>query len=173
MPRKAETAPTPAKDYAAKTSHEVSRLASRRKQNAPKPFGDPLSGTVLIVEPPATEAVRIVDALRRSLIAVKLDRAYVTWSPLSLEELLVLEPNVLVAVGPGAAHSIDSLKYPLAKATFLAAPEGSWFSWTEGTAGLKLPALDPALDDADAKRRFWQAFLTLRVLSHEGGSKAR
>lgn len=172
MPRKSETAPTPAKDYAAKTSHEVSRLASRRKQNAPKPFGDPLSGTVLIVEPPASEAVRIVDALRRSLIAVKLDRAYVTWSPLSLEELLVLEPNVLVAVGPGAAHSIDSLKYPLAKATFLAAPEGSWFSWTEGTAGLKLPALDPALDDADAKRRFWQAFLTLRVLSPQGGSNA-
>lgn len=172
MPRKAATTPTPAKDYAAKTSHEVSRLASRRKQSAPKPFGDPLSGTVLVVEPSATEAVRIVDALRRSLTAVKLDRAYVTWSPLSLEEVLALEPNVLVAVGPGAARSIDSLKYPLAKATFSASPEGSWFSWTGGTAGLKLPALGPALDDADAKRRFWRAFLTLRVLSHEGGSKA-
>jgi hypothetical protein len=135
MPRKAETAPTPAKDYAAKTSHEVSRLASRRKQNAPKPFGDPLSGTVLIVEPPATEAVRIVDALRRSLIAVKLDRAYVTWSPLSLEELLVLEPNVLVAVGPGAAHSIDSLKYPLAKATFLAAQRVRGFPGLRGPPG--------------------------------------
>ena len=173
MPRKAVTAPTSTREYAAKISHEVSRLASRREQNAPKPFGDPLSGTVLIVEPPATEASRTVDALRRSLTSVKLERAYVTWAPLSLEEVLALEPNVLVAIGPGAARSIDSLNYPLAKVTFSAAPEGSWFSWTEGTVGLKLPALDRALDDADAKRRFWRAFLTLRVLSHEGGSKAR
>ncbi|CAA9445767.1 MAG: hypothetical protein AVDCRST_MAG37-1807 [uncultured Rubrobacteraceae bacterium] len=169
MPKKVATAPNSAKDYAAKISHEVSRLANRRGQNAPRPFGDPASGTVLIVEPPAAETVRTVDALRRSLAAVKLDRAYVTWAPLSLEEVLALEPTVLVAIGPGAARSVDSLNYPLAKATFSAAPEGFWFSWTEGTAGLKLPALDPALDDADAKRRFWRAFLSLRALTREGG----
>jgi hypothetical protein len=47
---------------------------------------------------------------------------------------------------------------------FSEAPEGSWFIWTKGTRGLRLPALAPALDDPDAKRRFWTAFLALRTL---------
>lgn len=169
MPKKATTAPPSAREYAAKTSHEVSGLAQRGKHTALEPFGDPLSGIVLVAEPPTVEAVRTVDALRRSLAAVKLDLAYVTWAPLSLEEILALEPTVLVAVGPAAARSMDSLHYPLAKTIFSEAPEGSWFVWTEGTAGLKLPTLGPALDDADAKRRFWRAFLALRVLSPDGG----
>jgi len=169
MPKKVATAPTSAREYAAKTSHEVSGLARRRKYNGPEPFGDPLSGIVLIAEPPTVEAGRTVDALRRSLAAVKLDLAYVTWAPPSLEEILALEPTVLVAVGPAAARSIDTLHYPLAKTAFTESPEGSWFAWTEATAGLKLPALDPALDDANAKRRFWRAFLALRALSPGGG----
>ncbi|CAA9448905.1 MAG: hypothetical protein AVDCRST_MAG14-690 [uncultured Rubrobacteraceae bacterium] len=169
MPKKAATAPPSTREYAAKTSHEVSRLAQRRRHAGPEPFGDPLSGVVLVAEPPAVEAGRTVDALRRSLAAVKLDLAYVTWAPPSLEEILALEPTVLVAVGPAAGRSIDTLHYPLAKTVFSESPEGSWFVWTEGTAGLKLPALDPALDDADAKRRFWRAFLVLRVLSPDRG----
>ncbi len=169
MSKKATTALPSSREYAAKTSHEISSLVQRGKHTALEPFGDPLSGIVLVAEPPAGEAVRIVDALRRSLAAVKLDLAYVTWAPLSLEEILALEPTVLVAVGPDAALSIDSLHYPLAKTIFSEAPEGSWFAWTGGTAGLKLPALDPALDDAGAKRCFWRAFLALRVLSPDGG----
>jgi ABC-type Fe3+-hydroxamate transport system substrate-binding protein len=169
MPKKTATASPSTREYAAKTSHEVSRLAQRGMHTGPEPFGDPLSGVVLVAEPPAVEAGRTVDALRRSLAAVKLDLAYVTWTPPSLEEILALEPTVLVAVGPTAARSIDTLHYPLAKTIFSESPEGSWFAWTEGTAGLKLPALDPALDDADAKRRFWRAFLALRVLSPDRG----
>ncbi len=169
MPKKAATALPSAREYAAKTSHEVSRLAQHRRHSGPEPFGDPLSGVVLIAEPPAVEASRTVEALRRSLVAVKLDRAYVTWAPTSLEEILALEPTALVAVGPAAARSVDSLRYPLTKTLFSESPEGSWFVWTEGTAGLKLPALDPALEDADAKRCFWRAFLALRVLSPDGG----
>ncbi len=170
MPKKAATTPPSAREYAAKTSHEVSRFAQRRRHTGPEPFGDPLSGVVLVAEPPALEAGRTVDALRRSLAAVKLDRAYVTWAPPSLEEILALEPTVLVAVGPAAAHSIDAIHYPLTKACFSESPEGSWFAWTEGTAGLRLPALDSALKDAEAKRCFWRAFLALRVLSPDGGS---
>ena len=169
MPKKVSSAPTSAREYAAKTYHEVSRLAQHRRHTGPEPFGDPLSGIVLIAEPPTVEAGRIVDALRRSLAAVKLDLAYVTWAPPSLEEILALEPTVLVAVGPAAARSVDTLHYPLAKTAFTESPEGSWFAWTEGTAGLKLPALDPALDDANAKRHFWRAFLALRALSPGGG----
>lgn len=112
----------------------------------------------------------MVDALRRSLAAVKLDRVYVIWShPYLLEEILSLEPDALVAAGPTASRTIDSCEYPLAKMAFSEVPEGSWFVWTKGTHGLRLPALAPALDDSDAKRRFWTAFLALRTLVSDEG----
>jgi hypothetical protein len=165
-----------AKDYGAKTSYEAARLDRSEHTGLLQPFGDPLSGIMLIAERAANEAASapLTDALRRSLAAVKLDRAYVTWyPPVLLGEILSLEPCALVAVGPGAAHAIDSLDYPLAKTGFSEAPEGSWFAWTKGTSGLRLPALAPALGDADAKRRFWRAFLALRALApdKEPGSR--
>ncbi len=153
-------------DYEAKISQEAVLLARRSHRIGLEPFGDPLSGVVLVMERPA-EVVnsRLTDALRRCLAAVKLDRAYATWSsPHLLEEILSLEPGVLVAVGPTAARSIDFLNYPLAKTSFSEAPEGSWFTWTEDALGLRLPDLAPALVDVGAKRRFWRAFLTLRAL---------
>jgi hypothetical protein len=162
-----ESTSLPPADYEAKASHEATRLASRH--TGPEPFGDPLSDVVLVVEnATGTAGAKMADALRRSLAAVKLDGAYVTWShPDILEEVLSLEPGALVAVGPAAASAIDSSGYPLVEATFSEAPEGSWFAWTKGTFGLKLPALAPALEDSYAKRRFWQAFLALRVLDGE------
>jgi hypothetical protein len=99
---------------------------------------------------------------------VKLDEAYVTWIHSDLlEEILSLEPGALVAVGPAAARAIDSLDYPLARMAFSEVPEGSWFAWTKGASGLRLPALAPALEDEDAKRHFWRAFLALRALAPE------
>jgi hypothetical protein len=161
-----------ASDYEAKTSHETDRLARRATHaGLPQPFGDPLSGVVLVAEP-STEptAARMVDALRRSLAAIKLDRVYVTWSHPDLpEEILSLEPDALVAAGPTASRAIDSCNYPLVKMAFSEAPEGSWFAWTNGTRGLRLPALAPALDDGAAKRRFWTAFLALRTLVPDDG----
>lgn len=155
-----------AKAYYAKTSHEADRWTRRALRAGLEPFGDPLSGVMLVAESPAeAETARMVDALRRSLAAVKLDGAYVTWSsPDLLEEILSLEPGALVAIEP-ATRAIDALGYPLARTGFSESPEGSWFAWTKGTFGLRLPALAPALIDADAKRRFWRAFLALRVLA--------
>lgn len=160
------------RDYEAKVSHEAASLARRAARTGlPQPFGDPLSGVVLIAEPAAEVTdtgtnAKMADALERSLAAVKLDEAYVTWShPDLLEEILSLEPRALVAVGPTAARTIDSFGYPLAKEPFSETPEGSWFAWTKGTHGLRLPALAPALDDDDAKHRFWRAFLALRALA--------
>jgi hypothetical protein len=181
MPRK--TPRTAANDYEAKISQETTRLARQAAQAAPtgpSPFGDPLSGITLVTERVTEEgteeteaSMTMTDALRRSLAAVKLDRAYVTWThPDLLEELLSLEPSALVAVGPGVARAIDSLAYPLAKEPFSEAVEGVWFVWTDGTFGLRLPALAPALTDPDAKRRFWRAFLALRVLA-TGGEPVR
>lgn len=165
----------PQSDYEAKISHEAARivrLAQRRPGNSPMPFGDPLSGVVLVAEPPsnATASAGLMDALRRSLAAVKLDEAYVLWpSEDLLETLLSLEPSALVAVGP-AASCIDALNYPLAGNSFSGAPEASWFFWTRHTLGLRLPALAPALADLEAKRRFWRAFLALRSLPRKRDS---
>ena len=157
-----------ADEYGAKVAHEVGE-ASARPNDLPYPSGDPLSGIVLVGEPAPSTAgsARLTDALRRSLRAVSLDDAYVTWSgsgPL-LRELLSLEPSVLVAVGPGAARAVDEAGYALVKTPFSEATEGAWFPWTGGTTGLLLPDLAPALEDPEAKRSFWRAFLALRDLA--------
>ena len=173
MPPK--TSRTAADDYRAKTSQEITQLTRRANRYDLAPFGDPFSGITLVAEKVTEDNVgthtdaRIVDALRRSLAAVRLDRAYVTWPhPDLLKEILSLEPSALVAVGPGAVRAIDSLGYPLVKRRFAETTEGSWFAWTDGVSGLRLPALAPALDDADAKRRFWRAFLAMRALATGG-----
>ncbi len=166
MPER-NVSPLPAtSDYEAKISYEAAQVVRHSKRAGfPQPFGDPLSGVVLVAETAAVSA-RVVDALCRSLAAVKLDRAYVTWpSPDLLQEILSLDPTALATVGPAAAHAVDASRYPLAKMSFSEAPEGTWFAWTEATSGLRLPALAPALDNADAKRRFWRSFLALRALT--------
>lgn len=169
--------PTAGDYYKVKVMHEAEG-ASRRsaRPDLPYPSGDPLSGIVLVAKPAASTAgsARLVDALRRSLSAVGLDAAYVTWSPSGplLAELLSLEPTILVAVGPGAARAVDDAGYPLVKTRFRDAAEGAWFHWTRGTTGLLLPDLAPALEDPEAKRRFWRAFLALRDLAPGGARRA-
>ena len=177
QPRR-EPDPRATGDYAAKIAQEVggaSRHASR-PDDLPYPSGNPLSGIVLVAEPGPTTAgsARLADALRRSLTAVRLDAAYLTWSPSGplREELLSLEPTILVAVGPGAARTVDDAGLALVKTPFRDATEGAWFSWTRGTMGLLLPDLAPALDDPEAKRRFWRAFLALRELAPDGALRA-
>jgi hypothetical protein len=153
-------------DYRAKVAHEISHLSRLMKEAGyPAPLGDPTSGAMLVVEQPV--GPRILQALERSLKAVDLPEAYVTYASTGLlaREILAAEPHSLVAVGPGAAREIDALGHPLARRPFSEAERGVWFAWTKGTAGLSLPALIPALDDEGAKRRFWRAFLALRELA--------
>lgn len=169
-----------ASDYADKVSREATMTARRAElSDTPRPLGNPLSGIVLVAEPPTDSgtgvgtSARITDALSRSLAAVNLEDAYVVWPAADLAEtLLSLEPSALVAVGPDAARAIDAACYPLAKTPFSEAPEGTWFAWAKGTPGLRLPALAPALTDDDAKRRFWQAFRSLRGLAPEGTARS-
>ena len=125
MPKSApgKKPPRPAaSDYEGKVSREAAKAARRADlSGAPRPFGDPLSGIVLVAQPPAAAAA--TDALRRSLAAVGLDGARVVWpAPDLLETLLSLEPSVLVAVGPEAARALDASGYPLAKGSFSNAP---------------------------------------------------
>lgn len=153
-----------ADDYRAKVARELSTISrAMKKSGNPEPLGDPLSGTAIILSQPV--GPRALDAIRRSLAAIELE-AYVTYSGTNLlaRELLLTEPRVLAAAGPEAAKEIDSLEHPLATNPFSDATEGTPFAWKKNTTGLLLPPLAPALDDEAEKRRFWQAFLTLRTL---------
>jgi hypothetical protein len=152
-----------ASDYREKSAYEISRLAEEMKeQGYPTPLGDPTSGIMLVLEQPV--GPRPLEALQRSLHAVGLPDAYVTYESTGLlaREILATQPQVLVAVGPGAAQDVDAIDYPLVKQPFSDAQPGVWFPWTKGTAGLALPAIAPALGDDATKRRFWRAFLSLR-----------
>ena len=153
-------------DYTRKTAYEATRLTNRMKQEGhPAPLGDPTSGVVLVLEEPF--GPRTIEALELSLQALGLEQAYVTYESTGLlaQQIQTTEPAVLVAIGAGAARDIDAIDYPLVRQPFSDAQPGVWFSWTKGTTGLLTPALAPALDDEAAKRRFWQAFLTLRDLT--------
>jgi hypothetical protein len=154
-----------AADYSEKSAYEISRLSKEMKeQGFPAPLGDPTSGIMLVLEQPV--GPRPLEALKRSLYAVGLPEAYVTYESTGLlaREILATQPQVLVAIGPGAAHDIDAVDYPLVRQPFSDAQPGVWFLWTKGTAGLVLPAIAPALGDDATKRRFWRAFLSLRDL---------
>ena len=154
---------SPVGDYHKKVTQEALGMARRLKQAGhPTPLGDPTSGVMVVVDQPI--GPRVLDALRVSLETVKLLDAYVTWTStgLLLEEVLSLQPSVLVSLGPEAARELDALNYSLSQNSFSDATQGAWFSWTSSAYGLSLPALAPALDDEGAKRTFWRAFLALR-----------
>ena len=157
-----------ADDYREKTAYEISRLSKRMKeQGVPAPLGDPTSGVVLVLEQPV--GPRVLEALKRSLHAVGLPQAYVTYESTGLlaGEILAAEPQTLLAIGPGGARDIDAIDYPLVRQPFCSAEPGVWFPWTKGTTGLVLPAIAPALSDDAAKRRFWRAFRSLRDLGYD------
>lgn len=157
-----ESARRALEDYRAKVSRELLPGGESGVGDS-LPAGDPASGVLLVLEPPETPAV--LDALRRSLESVGHPGARVV--PAGgrlLEEILSGGPAAIVAIGSDAAHALDGLEYPLAHARFSEEREGGWFFWSKGARGLTLPALVPALEDEEAKRSFWRAFLALRAL---------
>lgn len=153
-------------DYRAKAERELGSGRAGGRAGSGLPTGDPASGVLLVLEPPESPAV--LDALRRSLDNVGHPRARVVPADEKLlQEILSGCPAAMVAVGPRAAHALDGLEYPLARARFSEAPEGEWFVWSRGARGMALPALAPALEDEEAKRGFWRAFLALRALTSD------
>lgn len=155
---------TAADDYLAKAERELALISREMKRTGnPEPLGNPLSGTVILLSQPV--GPRVLDAIQRSLEATQLD-AYVTYTSTGLlkRELLLTEPSTLAASGAEAASEIDALKHPLASKPFAEAAEDSPFAWKRNTTGIVLPSLADSLADETEKRRFWQAFLTLRNL---------
>jgi uracil-DNA glycosylase family 4 len=76
-----------------------------------------------------------------------------------VEEIAIVQPRLIVAMGPEALAVLGEVGVPLARA--LAPREGEIQPFTPSCEVLYVPNIDDALDEETAKRRFWAAFRML------------
>lgn len=76
-----------------------------------------------------------------------------------IEELAIVAPKIVVAMGPETLAVLADLDIPLARA--VEARVGEIQALTPAIDLLYVPNIDEALDDDAAKRDFWTAFRTL------------
>jgi uracil-DNA glycosylase family 4 len=76
-----------------------------------------------------------------------------------LEELAIVQPKIVVAMGEDALNTLNELDLPLGRP--IQATAGVVQQLTPSIDALFVPNIDEALDDERAKRAFWSA---LRVL---------
>jgi uracil-DNA glycosylase family 4 len=75
------------------------------------------------------------------------------------EEIAIVSPKIIVAMGEDALYALDELMLPLAHP--LAPRIGEIQQLTPQIAVLHVPNIDQALDDERAKRAFWTSFRVL------------
>jgi len=76
-----------------------------------------------------------------------------------VEELAIVSPKIVVAMGPDALAVLGELEIPLARE--LDPTPGEIQHLTPTIDALYVPNIDEALDDESAKRQFWTAFRAL------------
>jgi uracil-DNA glycosylase family 4 len=76
-----------------------------------------------------------------------------------LEELAIVQPKIVVAMGLDALYALNDLDVPLAKE--IEPIPGVIQSLTPSIAALFVPNIDEALDEEQAKREFWASFRVL------------
>ncbi len=76
-----------------------------------------------------------------------------------IEELAIVQPKIVVVMGPDALQTINELDVPLARE--LAPAPGEIQRLTPSIEALYVPNIDEALDEERAKREFWTAFRVL------------
>jgi uracil-DNA glycosylase family 4 len=76
-----------------------------------------------------------------------------------VEELAIVGPRIVVAMGPDALDTLNELALPLAGEVRPAA--GELQQLTPSIDALYVPDIDQALDEESAKRAFWTAFRAL------------
>jgi uracil-DNA glycosylase family 4 len=74
-------------------------------------------------------------------------------------ELHVVQPKIVVAMGQDARTCLNAVSFPLADE--LEDKPGEIRRFTPTIDGLVVPEIDAALDEAPAKRAFWEAFKAL------------
>jgi uracil-DNA glycosylase len=79
--------------------------------------------------------------------------------PFLLRELHIVQPKLVVVMGERARVFLNSLAFPLARE--VGATEAELQSFTPTIDALLTPDIDDALDDQQAKTRFWNAFKLL------------
>lgn len=76
-----------------------------------------------------------------------------------IEEIAIVQPKIVVAMGAEALTALNDLEVPLARS--LAPRLGEIQQLTPSIDALYVPNIDEALDGQDSKRAFWEAFRTL------------
>jgi uracil-DNA glycosylase family 4 len=76
-----------------------------------------------------------------------------------IEEIAIVQPKMIVAMGEDALRTLDELQVPLARP--LAPRIGVVQQFTPSIDALYVPTIDDALDEEAAKREFWSAFRVL------------
>jgi uracil-DNA glycosylase family 4 len=76
-----------------------------------------------------------------------------------IEELAIVQPKIVVVMGPDALQTINELDIPLAHE--LDETPGDVQRLTPSIEALYVPNIDEALDEERAKRAFWTAFRVL------------
>ena len=75
------------------------------------------------------------------------------------EEIAIVQPKIIVAMGPDALATLGEIEIPLARE--LEPHLGEVQQLTPSIDALYVPNLDESLDEQDAKREFWSAFRVL------------
>jgi len=76
-----------------------------------------------------------------------------------VEEIAIVQPKIVVVMGPDALQTLNEVQLPLARV--LEPAPGVIQKLTPSIAALYTPDIDAALDEEEAKRAFWGAFRAL------------
>ena len=79
--------------------------------------------------------------------------------PYLLRELHIVQPKLVVAMGPEALAFLNAARFPLASG--LEPVEGQLQEFTPTIQGLVTPDIDASLDEQPSKTAFWNAFKVL------------
>jgi uracil-DNA glycosylase len=71
-------------------------------------------------------------------------------------EIHIVQPKLIVVMGQDALSCLNAVRFPLAPE--VTSQQGSIQKFTPTIDGLVTPDLDASLDDAPAKKEFWEAF---------------
>jgi uracil-DNA glycosylase family 4 len=79
-----------------------------------------------------------------------------------VEEIAIVQPKIIVVMGPEALSALGEMEIPLARARGLD-PErlGEIQQLTPAIDALYVPNIDESLDEQEAKRAFWASFRAL------------
>jgi uracil-DNA glycosylase family 4 len=76
-----------------------------------------------------------------------------------IEEMAIVQPRIIVVMGPQALGVLNDLEIPLSRA--VEDREGEIQAFTPTVDALYVPDIDASLDEEGAKQRFWRAFKML------------